>query len=349
MYTYFIILFFVVCALAFIEDRLSERQKLCILLPLIVVMTIVPATKPLGIDPDSVNYENMFYNNDNPLTEISTEPTFIYISRAVIACGGTMSAMFAIYALLSVPTRLIATFKMTPHVFTAMMIYVPWYYVQQDMQQIRAAVAAAILMFALITVYKGNKWHSFLLVALATLFHYSSLLFFPVILWGNRPLSKKMRLLLAGLAIGSAGMYALGKDLFFFLPTALVGGKIDFYKEAVSYGIHDDFYIAYKNIAFMSKCLLFLFALYFYDRIKTHMSILPLIIVCTACSIISYLTLSSVPVIGLRFSELYGIIDPIFFTVCLYFIHPILIPRICIMIVGLYQLIYYAVGAQQFS
>ena len=88
------VLFTITVFFAFLEDRLKEVHKICILAAYAIVMVLIATTKSVQGNADGASYEFMFYDNSNLLIELATEPTYIYLSRMVLACGGTIVTMF---------------------------------------------------------------------------------------------------------------------------------------------------------------------------------------------------------------------------------------------------------------
>ena len=142
-------LFAVTVVMAFLEDYLKELHKIVILAVLATLMIVLATTKSIDHTADGTIYEHIFYNNDEILTQLTTEPTFLWLSRLVLALGGGLIWMFLIYALIAIPTKMKVLYGMTPYIFTALIIYIPIYFELHDMIQIRAAAACAFLLAAL--------------------------------------------------------------------------------------------------------------------------------------------------------------------------------------------------------
>ena len=102
MQMHFIIagLFAATVLMAFLEDYLKDSNKVAVLIGYVVFMIILATTKSIEHTADAAAYEDMFYGNDNVFTSLVTEPTFIYLSQLVLSFGGTIVAIFFIYALM---------------------------------------------------------------------------------------------------------------------------------------------------------------------------------------------------------------------------------------------------------
>ena len=179
--------------LSFIEESISEFPKKILLACYIVLMIIISGTKDIYHTADAEAYQRMFLGNDNFLVELTTEPTFIYLSRLIIALGGDISILFFIYAIISIPQKMIVIYRMTPFLFTALVIYIPIYYELHDIIQIRAAAAASFLFVSIYNIVRKKRLYSYIAFITAMLFHYSAIAFTPMLIAGNRKMSVIMR------------------------------------------------------------------------------------------------------------------------------------------------------------
>ena len=327
--------------LSFLEEYLSFRVKLSILAGMAVIMVCMSTFKDLNTTADARFYLDYFQNNDDPLIEVMTEPTYIYLSRLLIYMGLGIEVLLFIYAIITIPTKLAVINKLTPYVFTALLIYIPAYYLLQDVVQIRAGAAAAFLFLSLYMVCEKKYVFAVLAFITAILFHYSAIAFLPVFIWGNRKLYLPVRILLALLVPLGFLMYFKEMDLLSFLPSSLTQGKVDFYKDSAEKGSQfAEYVLPYKNFYLMVRCLLLFVCLIFYKSIIMEMKYANIIMVMLAASIFVKLSMSTIPVIAGRLSDLYGITDCIAFSYCLSFVKPSWIVKCGIFGVGLYVLVY---------
>ena len=345
------ILFVIVLLLSLAEDYIDVRKKYCILVGLFLVMIIAATVKPVGIVADSESYEEMFYNNDDPLIETMTEPTYIYLSRFVLLFGGGVAVMFFVYALISVPLKLLLIDRMTPCLFTAMAIYVPVYYELHDLVQIRAAAAGAFIMMALYNYANKKYFSTAVAFVVACLFHYSSVSFLPVLLICKFVRGKSGRIAMACVVPLGFAFYFAHRDLFSLLPSALTAGKIDFYKDAAETGVGgwDEMLAPYKNIFFLFKCTLFYVYLYYYDYLSEKNRYFAPVMLAEAGSFFWLLTMSTIPVLASRVSDLYAIFDAVFFTFAIYLIEPKIVVKVTIICIGAYMLVYNMLNSGYFG
>jgi hypothetical protein len=340
-------LFAVTVVMAFLEDYLKEIHKIVILAVLAILMVLLATTKSIDHTADGTIYEHIFYNNDEILTQLTTEPTFLWLSRLVLALGGGLIWMFLIYALIAIPTKLKALYGMTPYIFTALIIYIPIYYELHDLIQIRAAAACAFLLLALNPLSNKRYWTATLLMIIAILFHYSSVVFIPFLFIGNRQLGYNSRLVVACVIPVCFVIYLMGKDLFSLIPSSILGGKLDYYQKTSEKG-EWEMALLYKNVYFMLKVAMMYLCLYFYNHIVENNRLAPLLLNLFLASILSPMLFSTIPVIASRVSDMYGIIDCIVFTFALYLFSPRYLARFGILIIGIYMLIYHMMSDDYF-
>ena len=340
-------LFAVTVVMAFLEDYLKEIHKIVILAVLAILMVLLATTKSIDHTADGTIYEHIFYNNDEILTQLTTEPTFLWLSRLVLALGGGLIWMFLIYALIAIPPKLKALYGMTPYIFTALIIYIPIYYELHDLIQIRAAAACAFLLLALNPLSNKRYWTATLLMIIAILFHYSSVVFIPFLFIGNRQLGYNSRLVVACVIPVCFVIYLMGKDLFSLIPSSILGGKLDYYQKTSEKG-EWEMALLYKNVYFMLKVAMMYLCLYFYNHIVENNRLAPLLLNLFLASILSPMLFSTIPVIASRVSDMYGIIDCIVFTFALYLFSPRYLARFGILIIGIYMLIYHMMSDDYF-
>ena len=341
MFVIALVLFAVSLVLCFIENSLPSHLKIVVLMIMGVAMVGTSAFKDIETTADAQNYVEYFYNNSDPLIELMTEPTYIYLSRLLIAVGAGIGVLFFIYAVITIPMKCVLLYNLTDYVFTAMLIYIPVYFLLQDVVQIRTGAAMAFLLLSLFLSCRENHLLSVVAFVIGVLFHYSALAFLPVLIWGNRRLGIALRVMLALMVPLGFLLYFLNYDLLSFLPSSLTEGKIDFYKEAAETSDKwSEYIVPYKNLYLLVKCLLLWLCLVFYDTILKYNRYGSICIVMLAASVFVNLSLATIPVIAGRIGDLYGISDAVTFTFCLHFVRPSWVVRGSIALVGLYMLVF---------
>lgn len=319
-------IFAIVVVLSFMEDYIPAWQKIIILISIGIALICISAFKPMTT-ADAVNYEIYFYNNDHYVIEVATEPTFIFLSRLYLSLGFGITAMFLTYALLSIPLKLTMLWKISPYIFTSMVVYVGVYYPMHDAVQIRCGVAVAILLWALIPLAKRQYLKAMALLIVATLFHYSSLAFLPLFIMGNMKINKYWKYALGAAIPICLLLYFAGFSAFSLAPESLIGGKIDYYRETSESGAGVEC-IPYRQMTFIAEFALLYIFLYFYDTIEKHCPYAPILIKALVLEMAYLIMFAEIEVLGNRLHEVFGMYNVLAYTLCMHCIKPRYVVRI---------------------
>lgn len=329
-------IFAIVVVMSFLEDYMPSWEKLLILFTLGIAMICISTFKPMTTT-DAKSYEYYYYYNDDIIVETATEPTFIYLSRFFLSYGFEVIAMFFVYAILAIPLKLSALWKTTPYVFTALIVYMGIYYPLHDVIQIRCGVATAFLLWALVPLAKRKYLLATVLTFVATMFHYSSLAFLPILFVGNMQVGKFWKYLLGAAIPICLALYMVGISAVSLIPAAIIEGKLDIYKEMSEAGGWAE-YIPYKQVTFLAEFVLLYVFLFFYDTIEKHCVYAPILIKILALEMGCLVMFAEIPVLGGRLHDLFGVFNTLAFTCCLYCIKPKYVAKIgiCIFSLGYY-------------
>lgn len=326
-------IFAIVVVMSFLEDYMPSWEKLLILFTLGIAMICISTFKPMTTT-DAKSYEYYYYYNDDIIVETATEPTFIYLSRFFLSYGFEVIAMFFVYAILAIPLKLSALWKTTPYVFTALIVYMGIYYPLHDVIQIRCGVATAFLLWALVPLAKRKYLLATVLTFVATMFHYSSLAFLPILFVGNMQVGKFWKYLLGAAIPICLALYMVGISAVSLIPAAIIEGKLDIYKEMSEAGGWAE-YIPYKQVTFLAEFVLLYVFLFFYDTIEKHCVYAPILIKILALEMGCLVMFAEIPVLGGRLHDLFGVFNTLAFTCCLYCIKPKYVAKIGICIFSL--------------
>ena len=126
--------------------------------------------------PDYENYYNYFTFGGAERFEIGFK-TYV---ESVKHISINPIFIFSAIAALSVSIKLFAIRKLSPLFWGALLVYLSNIFILHDMIQIRAAVASGILLWSTKYLEERNLKYFLLSVALASLFHISSIVFLPL-------------------------------------------------------------------------------------------------------------------------------------------------------------------------
>ena len=138
-------MFLIVAILCYLEDYIRKYQKpLFFLIGLVLIF--VAGFREIGLDPDSVNYENTFRNYFKNGTDEMIEPSFLLISYILGLFTDNVHMLFLLYAIFGVSLKMFAFRKMSEFYFVPLLCYISFYYVLHDLTQIRAGVVSGIFL-----------------------------------------------------------------------------------------------------------------------------------------------------------------------------------------------------------
>lgn len=160
----------------------KEQFSPWIFLPLLIFIVV---TRPDSL-PDINGYmEVIQYNLNN-----RWEPSFNMLRYIGRKTSSPVFVVFFIYAIISVTGRIYYLKKISPYFWGSMTVYIGYYFIYNDMIQIRAAVATMLLYPIMISSYEKKLKLFLLLVLISTLFHYSSLAYIFIYFLDGKSMKK---------------------------------------------------------------------------------------------------------------------------------------------------------------
>lgn len=300
------------------EDSKDRATKITFWV-IITIMALLVGFRPVGLDNDSENYETLLTNAN--LRE-TYEPTFLLITWIAGDILDSIRLMLVIYAFLSIFVKAYAINKYSKLLFATLCVWLSHFYIVHDATQMRASVAIGIYYIALHYLLQRNRKAFLLYILLATTFHYSALMLLPLAFFGNKPLSKRWLLGLSIVPMLGYVMGALHLDPLDFIPSATFQERKEAYDKARETGFQDMDVINVFNISYLLHIAVYYFFLWKRKVVMHHCESYPLMMKIYACSLISFTTLSLLPVMAFRIYELYGAIEILFFPFLIYTVRP---------------------------
>lgn len=325
-----LIILYITCFISYFEEKLS-RTKWFLYLSIGILLVLIAGFRPIGIDNDSENYLMYFNHWDEPLFEMFVEYSFLIIAKVFHEAFGDVHSIFLLYALFGVSLKFIAIRQLTPLAFLAVAIYLGHYFILHELTQIRAGVASGFFLLSIKPLCEGKRWHAALFMLLALVFHYSSAILFPLLLLTNREITPNRRIVWAGLVPFAWLLYFLHIGIA-SLPIPFIGDKISMYDKMKEQGVFDN--INVFNLIFLVKNIIYFYFLYMYDTIKEHNAYYSLMLKIMGISILSYLLFSSIPILAMRISELFGIVEIILFTNIYYTVRPSWLSKTVVLVIS---------------
>ncbi len=331
----FILLLFSVVVLIYLEDYLGSYKK-AVYGVLCIILILFCGLRPIGVDPDSEAYEEVFLGKGNSANML-IEHSFQLISQFIRNFTDDIHVLFLFYATLGIGLKFYALRKLTPLYFLPMVIYLGNYYVLHDFIQIRAGVSSAMLLIAIKPLTEGNRKKAFLCFLIAAVFHYSSLAFLPILFFRN-DISKLWKYILIGIAPVGVVLFLLHLDFFSAIPIPYIKDKIEIYKSLTETGVFEE--LSLKSPFIWIQYCVILYSLYFFDTILPECPSLPLLLKITAYSMACFFAFSSISVVAARLHELLGIVELVLFPCVFYTLRPGYYGRAAVCVIGVIEFIY---------
>lgn len=259
------------------------------------------------VDRDYTNYITLIFESANNLF-YPIEPSFKLISFIAVNIFNGYYFVFIVFALISVSLKYNIIKKSSPFLLLSVLVYYSNIFILQDLTQIRAGVAGAIVLYSVLQYAKNKNIISFvMLILLASTFHITALLFFIVLAFDTNAVSSRYIFiyyltLIVAYCCSYIGINFL--TLFKYIPSSYVQYKFNDY---ISQSQGADF-VPVNIFSVMQILHLFIVGLSF---VFSRKRILPreqvLIIKIYSLSPLAFIILSSMPVFSLRISEFFAI------------------------------------------
>lgn len=328
------IVFILAVFMSFAEDYICYKYNTYIFYAFAIILIFVAGFRPIGCDGDSLNYEYYFQNYDKTKLSMFVEFSFRWLSYIFMNISGNVRSLFLCYAILGISLKMYAIRKYSDVCFLAVIIYIGYYFLIQDMTQIRASVASGLFLLSIKPLAEKKRLIFLLFIFAAIFFHYSALSLLPFVFINNNELTKTKRIILASFVPLGYMIYFSHINFVTAIPIPYISNKIQIYQELNERGIVGD-EINVFNMVFIVEILIYFFLLLKYELIAEYNKYLPIMLKIMGLSIVSFLLFATLPVVAFRIHDLYGIVDVILFTNIYYVIRPRLLSKSVIVVIGL--------------
>lgn len=267
----------------------------CFLLTLLV--TIRPNTLQ-----DYRNYYDFFcYGGDNKF-----EAGFVFIVDLFRPYVSPFF-LFLLFALLSITIKVRFLYYYSPSFILSIVFLLSNSLILHDMIQMRVALAASFLLWSLAYICKRKIVKFTLLVFVASLFHLSSWVFWPLYFIGSNRIKGKLYLyLFVGVYLLHWAGLKLGV-LIEYIPVFSINRLFEMYKEGMEQGIGTELNV--YNFFHLIRCLICVYLLYNERKIVYMRPMFILSLKIYAISLFLFVSLSDIPVVAFRISELLQVIE----------------------------------------
>ncbi|MCU7548495.1 EpsG family protein [Chitinophagaceae bacterium LB-8] len=291
-----------------------------------LLLFLIAGFRSENISNDYTGYIE-YYNDVINYSFSRVEPSFILIAKLVDHLFNNVVFLFVIYALLGVYFKYLSISILSQYRLHSVLIYFCVFFLTLEMTQIRAGVAAGLLLLCIKPI-KEKKVVPFLCFSLlAVFFHFSALIILLLYFLNGEKINKKFYFLLvpAGYFI-----YFFNVNLFFFIdyiPINLIQAKFE------SYSTYDN-EINLFNIIYLSRIIVGYYILRKIELIHIRNSYAIVLIKIYFISLFLFSAFASIPGIGSRVSELLLIVEIVLIPCILYTFRNKFLGNILILFIG---------------
>ncbi len=284
----------------------EKNLKNVFLLGASIFLIVLPAILPLGFSPDSFNYYATLNLSPDQFSFYFFEPGYwfiIYINKILFNGSWMFFSLFFSVIYVTVSLYLIKKYSINP--FISIIIFIFLHYPNFSLIQIRNGVAIAFLWWALFNLLENKKSNFIIKILIATLFHYTSIIFLLLLFLKKEHINKKIYFILplVGLFLGQ---YVFNIDFYQFIINYLpsfLNYKASNYLYHKLYGPGES---SLNNINLFNLYYLFLITIYYIGLLlcsknRYFITLEKLL----GFSIFTFFCLKTIPVFSFRISNIF--------------------------------------------
>ena len=288
---------------------LKVKRSNIVLLLLIAVSTLIAALRPETMR-DYVEYSAFFLGKENLKFEVG----FRWFVRYLNNITYNPIFFFALFALISIGTRLLFIYKYASFFFVSFEVYISNVYILHDMIQIRIAIASSILLWSTIYIYNRNFKKFIFIVSIAFIFHYAALAILPLYFLQKGRVNIWMYILIPisylcysiGIQLGNITQY---------LQLDFIQNLYNLYSQSAI--LKDEQINVYNNLQLL-RCAIYYCILHYVNLILQYNKYVLLYLKVYVISLSTLVFFSDIPTLAFRISELYQTIEIILFPLLIY-------------------------------
>lgn len=311
-----ITLYIIISIVAIYRCDRHSRVDYMFLLLLGGLLVLLCAFKPITEIADAEGYAAGFYSTEvheriEPLSAL-----LIVISKKLFA---TPVGLFLLFAIVAISIRFYGIARYSAFLWSSVAIYLYQIFILHDLIQIRASIASAILICSIGPLYQRNVKLYFLLSIIATLFHYSAVVMFPLWLLQPDRIKRSVYYFILPICYFCAFSGITLGHMIQYIPVPFIQQGFAAYKLTMA---SSDLEINITSWPQIVRCLLFLFILLNYKRIVYHYKYIIILLKIYVVGLSSYIMLADIPTFANRISELLFVFEIFLFPSIAYMIKP---------------------------
>lgn len=295
-----------------------KTSKIAYIISLFVLI-VIAAFRPATCCSDYTTYIDYYDSvSDIPLTFL--EPTFFVISWLSSVVFKSYIGIFIIYSILGVGLKGLAIVRLTKYYQVSLILYFGSFFLLHEMTQIRVGVASGILMLSIPYIQEKKPFKFLLLILVGCLFHYSLIIFSFCYFLNPNTISKKIYILLI-FAVYFLTISGLNIISFFqLIKLGFLSEKIETYQLLLEQGVFGG--ITLLNPLLFLRISILIFFIINYEALLLRNKYSLIVTKIYAFSILSFISLSPLPVLAGRVSQLLGVVEILIVPYSIYLLKP---------------------------
>ncbi len=315
---WFYSLTFLVLMILNVSAYILKRSKIGYVFSLFFLI-VITAFRPASCCADYTTYVE-YYNNLSNIPVTFLEPTFFAISWLSDIIFKSSIGVFIIYSILGVSIKGLAFVRLTKYYSASLLLYFGSFFLLEEMTQIRVGVAAATLLLSIPYIQEKKPFKFFPLILIGCLFHYSLVIFIPF--YFVNPTKIKKKLYIAAIFVIFLATIC-GLNILSILQLVKLGfltQKIEAYQLLLEQGMFAG--ISLLNPLLFLRIILFIFFVINYKALLSKNKYSLIVTKIYAFSILSFISLSPLPVLAGRVSQLLGVVEVLLVPYGIYILKP---------------------------
>lgn len=245
-------------------------------------------------------------------TYLIYEPLYYFIPFLSNKFFNSFYLVFVLFAFLGVWLKL-KSFYLTNSYLLSILLYCNTWFLLHEMTQIRAGVAIGFLCLSIKDIYDKNPKKFLLKILLASLFHYSSLVFIPIYFLSAHSFKKWKYMLLIAVCVAMAFLKINILNTVF--TNAFSDTKVEYYN-AIAESDAKNWNV--WNIGFLINLFMTTLLVIKASTLRQHNKYFILMLKINIISIVAYLLLAAIPIFAIRLNELFGTVQMFLFPTVIF-------------------------------
>lgn len=299
--------------LSFARKEGDFRKMYAGLLPLAAVVMVIIITFRDAETPDFDIYSEGFRYGFSK----EVEPGYLFLQDLIKRHVGELRVLFCVVGTISVILNLSAIKKMANIIPLSVIFYISNNYILHDMIQIRCAVAAGISLFAIREIYNRRIFRFAALVLIACTFHYSAAAIIPFYWIGTKKINRWFYILLIPTAYLLAWNEVTISNLIDYIPIDIVQQYNSAYRQIMDAKLGTLEVNIYNGLQLLRVAVV-LVLLYYSKSLSRHNPLFILWLKFYSISLLIFILFWDYPVVSIRISEFYQIIEFLLFPMLAY-------------------------------